>query len=92
MSECISRYGEYSAHYYAPAEPYYCTLCGSYDEEAAMEAALAAERDALLAKFEALAEAWCRPGHESYLRINCADCMGNDFAAHLTAVIKEARA
>ena len=71
---------------FSPADGKHCPC---HDTPAAL---IAAERDALLAKFEALAEAWCRPGHESCLRINCADCMGNDFAAHLTAVIKEARA
>ena len=49
MSECISRHGEYSAH--APLDDdFCCSRCGIFDEDAAVDARVAAERDAAMAK------------------------------------------
>lgn len=81
MSTCISSHGEYSEH--APLDDdFCCSWCGVFNEDAAVDSRVAAERDALLAKFEALAERWEYPSHEG---------IGNDFAAAIRAVIKEAR-
>ena len=55
MSTCISTHGEYSEH--APLDDdFCCSWCGVFNEDAAVDSRVATERDALLAKFEALAD------------------------------------
>ena len=57
MSTCISTHGEYSEH--APLDDdFCCSWCGAFNEDAAVDTRVAAERDALLAMFEALVEFW----------------------------------
>ena len=66
MSRCISSHGEYSEHTFLPSGPatrgedrFTCTLCGDFDEWAAVEALLAAEAIAEAAReYVRVLDAW----------------------------------
>lgn len=88
MSTCISSHGEYSEH--APLDDdFCCEWCGVFNEDAAVDSRVAAERDALLAKFEALAEEWNAASggfsHDQRFMLQVS-------ATRLREAIKEARA